>query len=181
MYSKMFRQMYEGSLVTKGPWQALVTFQQFIVLADKEGIVDMTPEVISATTSIPLEIIKIGISALQEPDPHSRTPDEEGRRIMLLDDHRDWGWWVVNYHHYRLLKREEDRREYQRQYWHKRKLNKSTNTQQTQPISYADAESEAKAFKSSDQNVLKISPEEQIKAKIRANMPNLRVGAKRYS
>jgi hypothetical protein len=42
----------------------------------------------------------------------------------------------VNYKHYRELKREEDRRDYHRAYWHKRKereLNNSTETQQTQP------------------------------------------------
>jgi hypothetical protein len=142
MYGKMFRQMYHGTLATTGPWQALVTFQQLIVLADKEGIVDMTLESISRETTIPLDIIRQGIIALEQPDPDSRTPDEDGRRIVRLSDNRSWGWRLVNYKHYRDLKREEDRKEYHRQYWHKRKLNNSTKTQQTQPI----AEAEAKAL-----------------------------------
>ena len=148
MYGKMYRQMYHGTLATTGPWQALVTFQQFIVLADQEGIVDMTPEAISRETTIPLDIIRIGITALEQPDPDSRSPDEEGRRIVLLSENRKWGWRVVNYPHYRKLKREEDRREYHRQYWHKRKAKTLNSTQPlnaNQPIAEADAYTEADA------------------------------------
>lgn len=144
MYGKMFRQMYRGTLATTGPWQALVTFQQMIVLADKDGIVDMTPESMSRETTIPLEIIQMGIEALEKPDPESRTPDEEGRRITRLSDSRTWGWRITNYKKYRDMKREEDRQAYHRQYWHKRKLNNSTNTQQTQPISDAEAKADTK-------------------------------------
>ena len=142
MYGKMYRQMYHGTLATTGPWQALVTFQQFIVLADNEGVVDMTPESISRETTIPLEIIRTGISALEQPDPDSRSPDEEGRRIVLLSESRKWGWRIVNYVHYRNLKREEDRREYHRKYWHKRKakLNSTQPLNQNQPISDTEAD-----------------------------------------
>ena len=30
MYVKIFSQIYDGTLCTKGPWQALVTFQQLL-------------------------------------------------------------------------------------------------------------------------------------------------------
>lgn len=146
MYAKVFTQIYDGTLCTKGPWEALVTFQQLLVLADQDGSVDMTAEAISRRTTIPLEIIKTGISALMKPDPDSRTPDEEGKRIVPLSDGRSWGWSIVNYKKYRELKREEDRREYHRNYWHKRsKLNTTQHAQQNQPI--AEAYTEAKAVK----------------------------------
>lgn len=146
MYGKMYRQMYHGTLATTGPWQALVTFQQFIVLADKDGIVDMTPESISRETTIPLEIIRAGIAALELADPDSRTPDEDGRRIVRLNETRSWGWRIVNYAHYRNLRTEEDRREYHRQYWHKRKLNKTQPTQTDSSHStHAEANAEANA------------------------------------
>jgi hypothetical protein len=154
VYAKVFAQIFDGSLCTHGPWEALVTFQQLLVLADQEGNVDMTAEAISRRTTIPLEIIKTGIAALLKPDPQSRTPTELGRRIIPLSDGRDWGWLVVNYKQYRQLKREEDRREYHRDYWHTRKkkeetkaqphgLNNSTATQlpqPNQPIAEAKAE-----------------------------------------
>lgn len=139
MYAKLFSQIYDGTLCTKGPWEALVTFQQFLVLADPEGQVDMTAEAISRRTTIPLEIIQRGIESLIQPDPDSRTPAEEGRRLIPLSPGRAWGWKVVNYKHYREMKREEDRREYHRQYWHKRKLN--TETQQLNKNSTPSTES----------------------------------------
>ena len=153
MYAKLFAQIFDGTLTTKGPWQALVTFQQLLILADQEGTVDMTIGAIARRTTIPQEIIEKGISELLLPDPESRTPTEEGRRILPLSEGRSWGWRVVNYAHYRQLHREDDRREYHRQYWHKRKGSNSTDStdstdststqltqpnQPNQPIAYAD-------------------------------------------
>jgi hypothetical protein len=40
MYTKMFRQMYEGTLADD--WRALVAFQQLLILADAQGTVDIT-------------------------------------------------------------------------------------------------------------------------------------------
>jgi hypothetical protein len=93
--------MYEGTLY--GQWEAIVTFQQMIVLCDADGIVDMTPQAIAARTSIPLNLIKKGIGILEAPDPFSRTPGQEGRRIELIDAHRPWGWHIVNHEKYSRL------------------------------------------------------------------------------
>jgi hypothetical protein len=116
VYGKVFTAMFDGTLATKGPWQALVTFQQLIALADRKGIVDMTPEAISRRTTIPLEIIETGIAALEAPDPDSRSPDHDGRRIVRLAEHRSWGWQLVNYEHYRAIRSADERREYMKLY-----------------------------------------------------------------
>ena len=121
MYGKLFEQMYDGTLATKGPWEALVTFQQLIILADKDGNVDMTAEAISRRTTIPLTIIQEGLRGLILPDPQSRTPTEDGKRITPLSPDRDWGWHIVNYDHYRKIRSEEDRREYHRRYYHEKR------------------------------------------------------------
>lgn len=144
MYGKLFAQMYDGTLATKGPWQALATFQQLIILADKHGTVDMTAEAIARRTTFPLEVIRLGLSELEKPDPDSRTPDEEGRRIVRLSDHRPWGWRIVNHSHYRKIRSEDDRREYHKLYQRERRaknveavnsdVNTSTARQQNQPI-----------------------------------------------
>jgi hypothetical protein len=116
MYAKVFRQIYDGSLATVGPWEAMVTFQQFLILSDQFGDVDMTPEVISRLTTIPLDIIKRGIEALTREDPESRTPDEGGRRLILIDTNRHWGWRIVNYEKYAAIRSSEERREYKRRW-----------------------------------------------------------------
>lgn len=151
MYGKLFVQMYDGTLGTKGPWQALITFQQLLILADQDGVVDMTAEAISRRTTVPLEIIQQGISELELPDPNSRTPDEEGKRITRLSADRDWGWHIVNYAKYRDIRSAEERRAYHRAYWHKRKAQHTQHTQHTQPKSTkveVDTEVDAKALKS---------------------------------
>lgn len=113
--------MYDGTLGTRGPWQALVAFQQLVILADKHGQVDMTAEAIARRTTIPVDIITVGIAALELPDPDSRSPDEDGRRIVKIDPDRSWGWRVVNYDHYRKIRSEEERREYHRRYMRERR------------------------------------------------------------
>jgi len=145
MYGKLFTQMYDGTLGTKGPWQALVTFQQMIVLADQHGEIDMTPEAMARRTTIPIEIIVEGIKALEQPDPDSRSPALQGRRIERLTADRDWGWRIVNYAHYRSIRTQDDRREYMKQYQRERrakvkKSTVSTSGKQNQPIAEAKAE-----------------------------------------
>lgn len=135
MYGKLFASMFTGTL--HGQWQAIVTFQQMIILADQDGTIEMTPQAMSATTSIPLDIIEAGIAILEAPDPNSRTPDEGGRRIIRINPDRPWGWHITNHAKYRSIRTAEERREYHRQYWHKRKQElqpDSTTTQQNQPI-----------------------------------------------
>ena len=107
MYGKIFDSMYEGTLY--GHWQAIVTLQQMLVLCDSFGTIDMTPQAISGKTSIPLEIIAKGIEVLAAPDPYSRTPGEDGVRIKLMDDHRPWGWYIVNHAKYQMLKTRADK------------------------------------------------------------------------
>lgn len=109
MYGKVFESIYDGTLY--GHWEAIVTMQQMIVLAGPDGVVDMTPQAIAARTSIPLEIIRTGLKVLGEPDPYTRTPGEEGRRIILIDSHRPWGWKLVNHGKYMRLRNMEQKRE----------------------------------------------------------------------
>jgi hypothetical protein len=109
MYGKVFGSMYDGSLY--GQWEAIVTMQQMIVLADAGGVVDMTPQAMAARTSIPLEIIEKGLALLMQPDKYSRTRGCDGRRIELIDDERPWGWHIVNYDKYKWLASSEEKRE----------------------------------------------------------------------
>jgi hypothetical protein len=127
VFVKVFDTMFDGTLATKGPWQAMVTFQQFLILADLEGIVDMTPQAIARRTTIPLKIIMTGIAALEQPDPESRSPARDGRRIVRISESRSWGWEIVNYLQYRAIRDEEGRREYMRLYQQNRRARQRVN------------------------------------------------------
>lgn len=134
MYSKIFASMYDGTIVDAG-WEAIVTFQQLIILSDPCGAVDMTAEAISRRTTIPLHIITKGIAILSLPDPQSRSPAQEGRRIVLLDEGRPWGWQIVNFTHYRDIRTQSDRREYMREYMRERRAKVSDGEQVLTPVS----------------------------------------------
>ncbi len=109
MYGKIFEQIFDSSIAED--WQVRLVFQDFIVLADMNGVVDRTPEAISRRTNVPLDIVKKAIQSLENPDPTSRSPDESGARIRRLDSHRDWGWEIINYVKYRDTASEQQRRE----------------------------------------------------------------------
>ena len=139
MYGKIFESMYEGTLY--GHWQAIVTLQQLLVLCDSAGTIDMTPQAISARTSIPLDIIAKGLEVLSEPDQYTRTPGEEGRRIVLLDEHRPWGWRIVNHAKYQKMRSRADKLEADRlRVADKRKANKSNDVAGSRTTSHAVAE-----------------------------------------
>lgn len=109
MYGKIFASMYDGTLRVN--WKAMVTLQQMIILANVDGVVDMSPHALHGRTGIPLDIIEEGLTALEAPDPHSRTKEFDGRRIERLDAHRDWGWILLNYQKYRNLASQDEKRE----------------------------------------------------------------------
>lgn len=83
-----------------------------LVLADSDGVIDMTLDAISRRTNVPIEEVQKYISELQQPDPLSRSKLKEGKRIVPIDSQREWGWQIVNYGHYRKIRDEEARRSY---------------------------------------------------------------------
>jgi hypothetical protein len=114
MFAKVFFQIFESSI--SDDYLARHVFMDMLVLSDEEGVVDKTPRAISRITNVPLEIVERGIAKLSAADPDSRTPDEDGRRIVLIDENRTWGWRIVNYLKYRQIRDEEARRISNRSY-----------------------------------------------------------------
>lgn len=99
LFAKIFQSIYDSSIAED--WRVRVVFQDMLVLADADGIVDVTPEALARRTNLPLEMVREAIPKLESPDPSSRTPDNEGRRIVRLEAHRQWGWRIVNFAKYR--------------------------------------------------------------------------------
>jgi len=109
MFAKVFTQILDSSLAED--WQTRHVFEDLLKLCDATGVVDMTHEAIARRTNTPLEIVNRGITELEKADTRSRNPDHEGRRIIRLDEHRNWGWLIVNYEHYRNIASDEQRKE----------------------------------------------------------------------
>jgi len=109
LYSRVFLQILDSSLAND--WRARYVFEDFLKLANEDGVVDMTREAISRRTNVPIDVVAHGIEILEAPDPGSRGPAEEGRRLIRLDDHRDWGWRVVNWERYDSIRSSVEHRQ----------------------------------------------------------------------
>lgn len=108
MYARVFIQILDSSLADD--WQVRHVFEDLLKLCNIDGVVDMTLQAIARRTNVPLEIVTKGIEVLESPDPNSRDQEHQGRRIIRLDDHRDWGWRVLNWHKYEAIRVQNDMR-----------------------------------------------------------------------
>ena len=114
MYVKLFEQILDSSIAEN--YKTRLVFEDMLLLADRHGIVDVTHEAFARRTNIPLDIVKMAITELEKPDARSRRADQDGRRITRLDEHRDWGWHIVNFEYYKNIRNDEDRTAYMRDY-----------------------------------------------------------------
>jgi len=98
-YAVVFDSIFTGTLCGRYPDTAAWLF--LLALKDKNGVVDMTPQYISSVTGMPVADLLACISRFMEPDPHSRSTVEQGRRLVPIAADRDWGWRIVNHAAYR--------------------------------------------------------------------------------
>lgn len=119
MYAKVFAQIFDSSIAED--YQTRHVFMDLLVLADKTGMVDMTHESIARRTNVPIEIVRDAICKLCKHDVNSRSPECGGARLVKLDEHRDWGWQIVNFARYHNLRDENGRRAYMRSYMQRRR------------------------------------------------------------
>ena len=129
MYAKVFSQIFDSSI--SEDYTMRHVFMDLLVLATRDGEVDMTVQAISRRTNVPIEIVTNAIWKLCQPDPHSRTGDQDGRRLVPLDPDRAWGWVIVNYKSYRDIRDEEARKAYFREFKRKQRLSTHVHTVST--------------------------------------------------
>ena len=141
MYAKLFASMYQGTL--RGHSHGLLVFTNLLAHCDAAGFVDIHPRAIADETGLEVPEVIAAIDYLEAPEADSRSCEFEGRRIVKIDDHRSWGWHVVNYLKYRQIRSEEDRRlqnkTAQEKYREKQKL---LNSKQSKPRKPPSAQGE---------------------------------------
>ena len=113
LYAKLFTSIYQGTL--RGNSHGLLVFTNLLAHCDKDGIADIHPRAIAEEVGLTSEQVRAALDVLESPDDESRSPEEQGRRIIRMDEHRAWGWRVVNYAKYRAIRNEDDRREQNRE------------------------------------------------------------------
>jgi hypothetical protein len=136
MYCKLFSSLYQGTL--RGRSHAILVFTNLLAHADQYGVVDKHFKAIADEVGLSIPEVKAALEELESPDPESRSPAEDGRRIVRMDEHRVWGWQIVNYGKYRAIRNEDDRRAQNREAqkrWREKKKSDVDGVSQDKPKS----------------------------------------------
>lgn len=105
-YTKLFSHIITSSVWSEDD-QTRILWITLLALTDKHGEVMASIPGLAKVSNLTIESVKRGIENLSSPDEYSRTPDEEGRRIVQIPG----GWSVVNYEKHRRMASIDEQRE----------------------------------------------------------------------
>lgn len=101
MFVKLFTQILDSSIADDRRLRHF--FTDLLLCADGDGNIVMTDSAIARRIGASQEEVQWGLAELQKPDPMSKTPDCEGRRIERIGD-TGYGWHIINFEAYRALR-----------------------------------------------------------------------------
>ena len=105
-YTKLFQ-----SIITSTIWseddKTRIVWITLMALADKNGEVQGSVPGIARLAGVSVDDCRAAIGKFLAPDPDSRTKDDEGRRIEVIDG----GWTLINHRKYRQMASDADRLE----------------------------------------------------------------------
>ena len=105
-FTKLFSSILGSSLWQEDDATRLVWIA-ILALADQHGEVNASVPGLAHHARVSLDACQAALAKLPAPDPFSRTPDNDGRRIEPIPG----GWFVLNYQKYMEMMGEENRRE----------------------------------------------------------------------
>ena len=95
-YSKLFGSILDSTIWCESDETRLVWITM-LAMADRSGVVNASIPGLASRARVSIENLKKALEVFSAPDPYSRTPDEQGRRIRAVDG----GWQLINYGKYR--------------------------------------------------------------------------------
>lgn len=105
-FTKLF-----SSIVSSTVWQeddsTRLLWVTMLAIADRDGLVEASVPGLAHQARIPVDKARRGLERLLAPDPDSRTPDNEGRRVEKVKG----GWQILNYEMYREKRNLDEVRE----------------------------------------------------------------------
>lgn len=150
----------DGGIVDSTLWMqphdVLRVWIAMLAKCDSYGIVKASVPAMAHLCMVPIERLEQILTILTSPDPYSRTPDEDGRRLRTVEG----GWLILNYVKYRELVQTKAQSHAERQRKYRERLNErdrrvTSDASVTQSVtSDAEAEAEAKAEKKQDQELV---------------------------
>ena len=132
-YAKLFSTITESSLWSASK-DARLLFMSMLAKADQVGFVEAALPGLARLANLTMAETEGALAELMAPDPHSKSPDCDGARVVKVDR----GWCLVNYEAYRD-RQDDHRKEYMRSYMRDyRKKSLQKNSQDSDVSSSSD-------------------------------------------
>lgn len=91
-YTKLFSDIVDSSIWDESP-ETCKVWVTLLALSNADGLVRGSVGWLAAKSRVTVAVCEFSIKKFSAPDPKSRTPDNDGRRIEVLED----GWLILNY------------------------------------------------------------------------------------
>lgn len=104
-YTKLSSSILTSTIWTEDANTKLVWIT-LLVLADKNGEVTATIPGLARMAGVPIPDCEHAVNKFLAPDPYSRTPDDQGRRLEQIEG----GWCLLNHQKYRLMAGKDEQR-----------------------------------------------------------------------
>lgn len=108
-YTKLFSSII-ASTIWREPDHVRIVWVTMLAMANQHGEVEASVPGLADFSRVTVEQCRDALRVLSSPDPESRTPDHEGRRIEACEG----GFRLLNHAKYRTKLNQDDRREYLR-------------------------------------------------------------------
>jgi len=105
-YTKLFNSIVTSTIWTEDD-RTRILWITILAIADQNGEVHASIPGLARLAGISIADAEAALERFLSPDPYSRTPDNEGRRIAPIDG----GWEILNHAKYRKMASREDSRE----------------------------------------------------------------------
>lgn len=109
MYGKFFSSTFTGSMFGAGA--DVFAVWAYVIANVNNSTVELNPNLIAAIIGITPAQVDMAIDFLCSPDPRSRNSEKEGCRLIKQ---AQFQYYVVSYEHYKAIRSEDERREYNR-------------------------------------------------------------------
>lgn len=125
-YTKLFSSITESTIWGEA-YSTRIVWVTMLAMVDASGMVYGTVPGLARRANVTREECDAALASFLAPDPDSRTPENEGRRIEKADG----GWMLINHAKYAAVRDEAERREYKRQWDKENRANRPNASHRT--------------------------------------------------
>jgi len=151
-YTKLF-----NSIITSTIWseddKTRIVWITMLALADQNGEVQGSVPGLARLAGVSVNDVESALDKFLSPDPYSRTPDFEGRRICKIDG----GWELLNHAKYRRMASLADQKDSNAKRQKRHRERNATVTHRNASVTVETDKAEAEAEANTD-NTKSISP-----------------------